>query len=732
MSSSKREKVWSEKYTFGDAELDAEIHGMASELGVSDVFAVLLYNRGYRTAEEMRRFLRFETTDFYDPYLLDDMELAVERIEQALRDREKICIYGDYDVDGVTSVSMLYLYLTSMGADVTIKIPRRDCEGYGMSMSAVELLAEQGVTLIITVDTGITANEEIEFAASLGVDVVVTDHHECHAELPRACAVVNPHRHGSKYPFIELAGVGVVFKLVSAYEIMLCKKTRENITAGISRICKQYADLAAIGTIADVMPLIGENRLIVSMGLALIENTQRVGLAALIEASHPIQKDSKTAHKPRKITAGFIGFGIAPRINAAGRISDSIIAVNLLLENNPLRAKEYAEELCEINRCRQLDENKIAEVAYDMIENDPELKNASVIVLDNDEWQQGIIGIVSSRITEKYGVPSILISFKGAFSGEPSWADNGKGSGRSIKGMNLVDALAYCEDTLEKFGGHELAAGLTVKRAMVGEFRKKINEYAAERLSEDLLRVKIDADCELDITQTSIALAEELMRIEPFGVGNPTPLFIMRDLVVQRVMQLGGGKHTKLILEKSGMSVCGMYFGVSASELGFEVGDKIDVLYNLDINDYKNVRSLQLIIQDAMLSESYVKVFRDCKKRYEEIASGASYSMDEDVIPSREDFASVYTVLRREFRSGTNVLDDKTLIKLVNSYDKPQINYIKLKYILRIMNELRICSIEEIDDDIFKFEIFFNAAKTNIEKSSILKKLRSKCSDRTR
>ena len=732
MSSTKKEKIWFEKYVSDGAKNDEAVSLMARELGVSPILAILLRNRGYNTSVKAESFLRFETADFHDPFLLDDMEVAVHRIMRAVENKEKICVYGDYDVDGVTSVSMLYLYLTSMGADVTIKIPKRDGEGYGVSAAAIDLLAEAGVTLIITVDTGITANDEIAYAKGHGVDVVVTDHHECRAELPGAVAVVNPHRSDSEYPFCELAGVGVVFKLVCAYEMTLSRMRGESVLDGVSRVCREYADLAAIGTIADVMPITDENRLIVSMGLRLLENTKRAGLSALIEAASPTSKDGKGATKRRKISSGFIGFGIAPRINAAGRISDSIIAVNLLLEEDKTRAEGYAEELCEINRHRQIEENKIAEEAYEMIESSHDFEKDMVIVLSNDEWQQGIIGIVSSRITEKYGLPSILISFKGSVEGDPTDYDNGKGSGRSVKGMNLVGALNYCEDTLEKYGGHELAAGLTVKRGNVEAFKKKINEYAAQNLTEEMFKVKMDVDCEMDMRDITLSLAEEILRLEPFGVGNPTPVFVMRDAVVQRIMQIGGGKHTKLVLEKDGATVCGMYFGVSASELEFEVGDKIDLIFNLDINDYKNVRSVQIIIQDARISELQSKMILDAKKRYEEINSGAEYSVDEDVIPSRDDFATVYTVLRREYRTGTNVLDEKTLIRLINQNDRPAINYIKLKYILRIMNELRICGVDEIDRDIYRFEVFFNASKTSIDKSSILKKLKSRCSDRAR
>ncbi len=729
MNNRKKEKIWSEKYIFDGAENDARIKECAKELGVSEIFAVLLRNRGYATAEEARRFLHFETSDFHDPFLLNDMELAVNRIKSSVESGEKICIYGDYDVDGVTSVSMLYLYLTSLGADVTIKIPKREGEGYGVSRAAVASLANDGVRLIITVDTGITANDEISYAATLGVDVVVTDHHECRADLPCACAVVNPHRPDSTYPFCDLAGVGVVFKLICAYEMTLCRESGKSVVDGVNRICREYSDLTAIGTIADVMPIVDENRLIVSMGLSRLENTQRKGLAALIEASSPTKEGSA---KKKKISSGLIGFGIAPRINAAGRISDSIIAVNLLLENDKERAEALAAELCEINKQRQIEENKIAEEAYEMIEQSHDFENDMVIVLENDEWQQGIIGIVSSRITEKYGLPSVLISFKGAITIEPHAMDNGKGSGRSVKGMNLVDALAYCDDVLEKYGGHELAAGLTVRRGNIDEFRRKINEYAANNLTDDLFTVRLEADCELDMPHIRLELAEEISTLEPFGAGNPTPVFSMKDVTVQRVMQLGAGKHSKLILEKEGQTACGMYFGVAVSELGFEAGDKIDILFNLDVNDYKNVRTAQMIIRDARLSETYRKTILDIKRRYSEINSGAIYEPEECVIPDRDDFAAVYTVLRREYRSGSDIIDDKTLLKLVNSYDRPRINYIKLKYILRIMNELKICRVEEIENDIYRFEIFFNAAKTNIERSSILKKLKSRCSDRAK
>ncbi len=723
----KREKVWEQKYTFGDEARDTAIRTMAQEMDVSELFAVLLYNRGYTSCEAAQKFLRLEQGILHDPYLLADMEKAVERILSAVENKEKICIYGDYDVDGVTSVTVLYLYLRELGADVGIKIPKREGEGYGVSYAAVEALAREGTTLIVTVDTGITANDEVEYATSLGVDFVVTDHHECRAILPPACAVVNPHRSDCPYPFKELAGVGVVFKVICACEMKRFRDAGKPAIDGIRGVCMKYADLTAVGTIADVMPVIDENRLIVSLGLKLMENTERPGLKALIEFS---SRKSGEEAKKKKITSGMIGFGIAPRINAAGRISDASIAVHLLLEKNEEKARKAAEELCEINRQRQTEENRIAVDAYERIENSPDIENDLVIVLDSNDWQQGIIGIVSSRITEKYGLPSILISFEGS-KGEENPLDDGKGSGRSVKGMNLVEALTYCEDLLVKYGGHELAAGLTVKRANLDEFRKKINEYARNNLTEDVFKIRMESDCELTMSDVSLRFAQEISLLEPFGVGNASPVFIMRNVTVRKITHIGGGKHTRLLLERDGICLTALYFGVGESELGFESGDCIDILFNIDINEYKNVTSVQMILQDARIAETFANSIRDQKKRYCEICEGKSFSMSENIIPSREDFARVYKVLRREFRSGTSVLDQKSLMKLINGVsDETAINYIKSKYIYRILNELNICDIVELDEDIYRFHVIFNASKTSIEKSAILKKLKSQCSDR--
>ena len=520
------EKQWNISYCANE-ESEAAIRRMALETNLSEITARLLYIRGYQTAEAAMRFLRLEETALHDPFLMKDVSLAVERIEQALERHEKIAIYGDYDVDGVTSVSLIYLYLKSRGGDVGYYIPSRSLEGYGLSMSALDRLHEQGVNLIITVDTGVTANAEIEYASSLGLDVVVTDHHDCRAELPKACAVVNPHRADDQYPFAELAGVGVVFKLVCALEMSKCREAGIPEIDGVRRICQEYSDLAAIGTVADVMPVSDENRLIISMGLRRMETDCRLGLQALSDAVAAGKE--RGSSKPKQINSSFIGYVIAPRMNAAGRVSCASIAVDLLLSDSLDRAQELAQELCRLNTERQVEENRICEEAYRKIDDLSEEEKRCVLVLDDDTWHQGIIGIVSSRITERYGLPSILISYDGAMEGTPSASDMGKGSGRSLKGLNLVEALTHCEDLLARYGGHELAAGLSIRRGDVGAFRRQINEYAYKMLNGEPICHTLDADCQVEINDLTMKLARELDYLEPFGISNPIPGFVMRD-----------------------------------------------------------------------------------------------------------------------------------------------------------------------------------------------------------
>lgn len=719
-----REKIWKEKYTAGDAERDAAIKEIAESLGVSFLFAVLLYNRGYTSPESAKSFICFDSTNFHDPFLMSDMDKAVDRILAAVENGEIIYIYGDYDVDGVTSVSMLYKYLTSVGAQTRIKIPKREGEGYGVSKNGVEAIAADGAGLVITVDTGITANAEVELARALGVDFVVTDHHECHGELPRACAVVNPHRPDCGYPFKELAGVGVIFKVICACEIKRAHNGGKSAAEAVKRVSDEYCELVAVGTIADVMPLTDENRLIVSFGLSRLSRGEGCrGLIALLAAAG---KKGTGDTVGRRVTSGMIGFGIAPRINAAGRISDALIAVRLLLAEDGDGVQRYAEELCEINKQRQAEENKIATEAYAMLD-DGTYDGDKVIILDSDSWQQGIIGIVASRITEKYGLPSILVSFKGSVNGEASPDDDGKGSGRSIKGMNLVGALEACDELLVKYGGHELAAGLTVKRGKIEEFRRRMNDYAREHITEDMLKISVELDCELEAEEINMSFASELQNLEPFGVGNATPRFVLKNARIVRVSHMGGGKHTKLVLEKDGIMLTALYFGVGENDFGFAVNDTVDVMFTLDINDFRGVRSVQLLVQELRTAQAETEKLNGERRKYEAIMSGGAFSPSCDVIPTRDDFAKVYTVLRKEFRAGNSIIALSKIRRELDAFGGGSINYIKLKIIFKVFGELNICGAEEISEDVYKINIFFNATKTSIEKSSILKKLKGQC-----
>lgn len=720
MEQNRKIKKWAFRYTKGNAAIDSEIAALSAGSGLSTVMSTLLYTRGYRTVKQVEAFFRQETACLHDPFLMLDMKPAVERINQAIERGERIAIYGDYDVDGVTSVSLLYLYLTFYGADVGYYIPSRMTEGYGLSRAAIDRLKERGVKLMITVDTGITAIDETAYAASLGIETVITDHHECRPELPDAVAVVNPHRVGDPYPFKELAGVGVIFKVICALEMDRCRREGRPEMEGVSDICRTYADLVAIGTIADVMPVIDENRLIIALGLRMIENTKRPGLRALIDAATGGKNERYP--KKRKINSGFIGFTIAPRMNAAGRVSRASIAVELLLAEDSNNAELLAEELCRLNLERQTEENRIAEEAYKKIDETLDREHDRVIVIDDDSWHQGIIGIVSSRITERYGLPSILISFDGTTQGEPLGTDIGKGSGRSIKGVNLVEALMHCEELLVRFGGHELAAGLSVRRCNIEAFRRKINTYAAEHLDEEALCVSVDADCEVGVRDLTMTLAQEIASMEPFGISNPVPNLVLRNVRIMRIVPMGGGKHLRLVLEKDGIELSAVWFGTGPAQFDFELWETVDLLFQLNVNEFQNVTSLQLIVQDMRHAADFEEEFERQITRYEEIRGGAPYDLSEEVLPSRDDIALVFSLLRKEYRAGHTIFSMRRMLAMLSD---THINYIKLKFIIRIMQELQVCGVTEPSPDRYLFEFGYRAEKTNIDKSSILRKLKT-------
>jgi len=733
----KQQNRWNIQATHEQMQGNTVVRDIASTLHLRLPTAYLLYNRGCQSPAEAKAFLDKETEQMHDPFDMLDMEEAVPRILEAVENKENIVIYGDYDVDGVTSVSSLYLYLKALDANVTYYIPSRTGEGYGMSPCAIQKLADAGTNLIITVDTGVTAVREARLIMEMGMELIVTDHHECCGDLPEAVAVVNPKRPDCPYPFKELAGVGVVFKVLCAMESVLHPEL--SMAACVLRVSKAYGDLVAIGTVADVMPIRDENRLIVSYGLQLMEKEPRPGLIELLEAT---QSEARSSSK-KKITATLIGYTVAPRINAAGRIRNATLAVDLFLAEDCESARPIARQLCDINRERQNEENKIIEEAYHQIVGSHDFEKEPVIVLDDENWHHGIIGIVASRITERFNCPSILISFEGGENvhqpDEEGYTEAiGKGSGRSIKGMNLVEALSSCGDLLDKFGGHELAAGLSIRRENLPAFRERLNEYARVCLQNVDRQPVVEAECELLPSDMTMEQAEELYCLEPYGVSNPTPLFYIDKVPMVDLQMVGGGKHTRMSLKVGKSVVTAMFFRKTVSEINLYPGDLLDVIYTLDINEFQGNRNLQMIVKDVRLHATSQEAEVSERFMYHTIRSRVQQCLQQQecplvplsiaqiiaYVPTRQDFAVVYNTLKRELQLQHEIFSLRALRHdvLVNNPGF-QITYVKLRFILDILKDLSLMGIEESPGEIFAFTYIPVQGKTNLESSRIYRQL---------
>lgn len=539
---------------------------------INKLLATILINRNITQEEEIRLFLEPTRNDFHDPFLITDMKKAVERIIQAIQKQEKITIYGDYDVDGITSITVLKSFLEDRGIEVDSYIPNRLEEGYGLNKEAIGKIVEKGCQLMITVDCGISAVEEIAYANSFGIETIVTDHHEPGNELPQAIAVIDNKRKDSQYPFRELAGVGVVFKLIQAIGITLGLKEEEYL---------KYLDIVCVGTISDIVPLVNENRVIAKLGLMLIRQTRNIGLRSIINSSGYTKIDSNS-----------ISFGIAPRINACGRMGKAEEALELLLCKNINHANELTKKLNEHNRVRQETEKDIFENAVQQIEKEQLDKNNAIIV-GGENWHHGVIGIVSSKITEMYFKPSILLSFE---------EDGlGKGSGRSIPGFDLHDALMQCGDTIEKFGGHSMAVGITVQKDKFLKFREAFEKIASEAHMDEILPV-IQVDSKIDVKDINKDMVESLKQLEPFGEGNRMPVFVFRNLKIDSIRALSEGKHLKLTLKDNNTIINAIGFNLGYLSEQYTIGDKIDVVGVLEINSFNGVDSLQINLKDVMRS----------------------------------------------------------------------------------------------------------------------------------
>lgn len=636
------------------------VRQLCEQLQTDEVTARLLCNRGLTDQTQVQRFFDIDLAYLHDPLALNDMDKAVARILSAIQAREKITIYGDYDVDGITSVVVLLKYLRSCGADVAYYIPDRAGEGYGLNIPALQSILDSGTGLVITVDTGTTAIEEIAWAVANGLDVVVTDHHECKDELPDCVAVVNPKRNDGMYPFKELAGVGVVFKLVCA----LSGDTQQSFA--------RYGDLVAVGTIADIMPLVDENRMIVSLGLQQMQQHASVPMRALLEASG--------GYRNGKIGAGSIAYQIAPRLNAAGRIGDPSVSVALMMSEDIQSARELSEELCQENRERQQMEFDILKDVRQMLSG--KKSEDKIIVVASDQWHHGVIGIVASRIVEHYHKPCILICFDG---------QHAKGSARSIRGVSMFDLLCQVSDLLEKFGGHEMAAGLTLQRDRYEEFVERITQVANETITDEMLIPVVEAECELKKKDLSLQTVYRISKLEPFGAGNPTPYFCVRNLTITDIFSVGMGKHLKLCVQWDGTEFTAMYFGMRLQDFDYAVGDRVSIICCMSENVFNHQSSLSLSIKSIMPSDEIVQQNSFYQKMYKTyIQTG---TVTDEMQLTRREMVYVYKYLIRQMHAQQTHFQPFALARSIRRAVKG-FHYCKLMLALRVFEELGILSVQ--------------------------------------
>ena len=550
---------------------EEKVEKLQEKYKLNRLLSTLLTNRGITEEAEITKFLNPKRSDFYDPFGMPDMEKAAERILKAIKDKEQIIIYGDYDVDGITSVTVLKSFLEERGIQVNVYIPNRLNEGYGLNKTAMEEIAKQGNKLMITVDCGITAVDEVEYAKTFDIETIITDHHEPAEELPKAIAVVDAKRKDNKYECRNLAGVGVVFKLIQALSIKLGLDPKEYL---------KYLDIVCVGTISDIVPLTDENRVIVKLGLKLVEQTKNLGLKEILQSCGYSKINSTT-----------ISFGVAPRINACGRMGHQEEALNLLLSKEENEVKELTQKINEYNKTRQEIEKNIYNEAVEQIEKEG-LDTKNTIVVSGKGWHHGVIGIVSSKITELYFKPSILLCEE---DGEC------KGSGRSIPGFDLHEALMECNDTIDKFGGHAMAVGINIKKEKVEEFKEEFEKIAKEKEVDKIIPI-LNLEAEIKLDDVNKEMVDSLKELEPFGEANKMPIFAFRNLKIDSIRSLSEGKHLRLSVKdnKNIINAIGFNMGVLADT--YRIGDRVDIAGNLEINSFNGVDSIQINIKDIMKS----------------------------------------------------------------------------------------------------------------------------------
>ncbi len=588
---------------------------IAERYSIDPLTALLLTQRGFDTFDKLDEFFD-DSEEWIDPFLLPDMDKAVERINEAIFDGERICVYGDYDCDGVTSTTILYSYLEAQGADVTYMLPERERDGYGLSNQVVDRIAATGTKLIITVDNGISSVEEAKYIKEKGMELVVTDHHLEGDELPDCVAVVDPHRNDRDCPFEDYAGCGVALKLCCAME------------GSDEEVMQEFADIAALGTVADMVPLVGENRKIVLYGLKLLNTYRKPGIEAILE---------KAGLSEKTLDSTSISFGIAPRINAAGRMGTAERALDLLLADDPYSASEMAEEVNVMNSQRHSEEDKIFTEAIAYLQDHPELAHMPILVVSGKGWHEGVLGIVASKLLERYLRPVIVLTDKG---------DLCKGSARSIEGFSIYDAMNSCRDMLNTFGGHELAAGMSIKTEWLDEFREKINEYAYENAS---VYPETRIDCKLNPAGLSMDVLDSIRMMEPFGTGNTSPVFGLYGVVIDSVQGMGNeGRHKRLTFHKDGdrTMVNGIFF--NQPEFPYQRGDKVDLVVTLGRNEYRGNVSLSVYIRDIRPAGSDDDAMAASEQLFDKMLAGRRLSGEEAdrLTPDRSYFAGLYRYLK--------------------------------------------------------------------------------------
>lgn len=656
----------------------------AQTYGVPFFLAMLMNIRGLDDAAHLREFLG-EGEPLSDPFLLKDMDKAAARITRAVDNMEKIAVYGDYDADGVTSTAMLYSYLETRGADVIFYIPQREGEGYGMNIGAVEYLKEQGVSLIVTVDNGISSVQEVARANELGIDVVVTDHHRPQEILPDAVAVVDAYRPDDTSPYKHFSGVGIAFKLLMALE---------DGAGDVEDLLEAYSDLAAIGTIGDIVPLTGENRTLIRAGLERLSQSDRPGVQALLENAGIAGK---------ALTSTNVAFTLVPRINATGRMGAPERAVRLLISGYEEEAEVLSEEICADNEERRRVEAEIAEAAFADIEAKGYMKDR-VVVVDGENWHHGVIGIVASRVTERCGKPCMIIS-----RGETE----AKGSGRSIEGFSLFEAICACGDLLIKFGGHPMAAGITLKPENIEAFRKRINQYAAEHFPQMPTQTVI-LDCKLNPAALSVSMAQSLTQLEPFGNGNPQPVFGLFNMELSNVTPVGGGGHLRLTLEKNGAVITAMRFNTKPEELPYHIGDKIDLAVQLEAREFRGQPSLTVIVRDMKFAAFNTEKNIASLASFEKWQRGEVLSAEDKnrLYPDRACLAAIYRALRTVNGKETDQ------VRFVSQFGKDMTLGL-FKTALLVFEERGLVH-SEIADDTFTATLIETSGKTDITRSPVL------------